>query len=242
MISMPHDTSLNASQASAPVTDWDLLRGGPGAAAPNMNLLARRYWRPVYRFIRASCGRGIEDAKDLTQGFFAEIFDEKFLRAADPKLGNFRRFLLTCVHNFVRNRDRAARTKRRGGGRTSIPLDGFKDDLPEPEDPGLTPEEVFNRAWAQGVLDRAAEELKGRYEAARKSAWYEAFRRFHIDKAEAASYAAIAKELGLKPHDIQNILRAARRDFRSLCRRIVQEGVLDPKDMEGEMDALFGGR
>lgn len=238
----PGDTSMGKGMEGPSATDWSLLRAGGAGGRESLEALARKYWRPVYRFLRASCAKNVEDAKDLAQDFFAETFSPEFLQAADPRIGNFRRFLLTCVHNFARNSDRDSRTLRKGGGRRSLSMDELMENDPGggPEDPGLTPEQAFNRAWAREILDRAAAELSARYAAAGKQAAFEAFRRYHLDgETPSRSYGEIAAELGLKPHDVQNALRAARRDFRVLCRRIVREGLLAGEDIESELDQLF---
>ena len=73
-----------------PVTSWGLVgRAGQPLTPEGRQALAELcelYWYPVYAFAR---GRGApaEDARDLTQGFFARLFERNDLAAADPTRG-----------------------------------------------------------------------------------------------------------------------------------------------------------
>ena len=76
----------------------------------------------MYAFLRRS-GRGIEDAQDLTQDFFARLLDGSLLSSADPAKGKFRTLLLAALKNLDANAWKAARTQKRGGGAEVVPLD-----------------------------------------------------------------------------------------------------------------------
>ena len=74
--------------------------------------LIRRYWKPVYCYLR-STGCGEEDAKDFVQEFFAACLRNDFFDKADPALGRFRNFLLSALKHFVANARRAELAKKR---------------------------------------------------------------------------------------------------------------------------------
>src|SRR6266576_3186105 len=60
-------------------THWSVVltaRGESPAADEALEKLCRTYWRPVYSFIRRQ-GVGIEEAEDLTQGFFALLLERR---------------------------------------------------------------------------------------------------------------------------------------------------------------------
>ena len=59
------------------------------------------YWKPVYKYVRLRWNRPIEDAQDLTQGFFAELLDRDLLAQYDPAKSRLRTFLRICVDSFV---------------------------------------------------------------------------------------------------------------------------------------------
>jgi len=60
-------------------THWSVVleaqRESP-AAHEALENLCRTYWRPIYGFVRRQ-GTNPEEAKDITQGFFAVILERK---------------------------------------------------------------------------------------------------------------------------------------------------------------------
>jgi len=73
------------------------------------------YGQPLYAYIRAQ-GHGPEEARDLTQGFFAEFLDKDFLSSVDPDKGRFRSFLLASLRHFLSHERDRERALKRGGG------------------------------------------------------------------------------------------------------------------------------
>ena len=78
-----------------------------------MSLLLKRYWKPVYCYLRHK-GYGNEQAKDLTQGFFHEmVLGKNLVRQADEARGRFRTFLLTALNHYVTSVYRAKAAGKR---------------------------------------------------------------------------------------------------------------------------------
>src|SRR5262245_60729165 len=114
-------------------TDTDI--GGPGDRFPQtrrsaiasissddeternraLEIVIAAYWKPVYKYIRLKFFKSNEDAKDLTQGFFARAIEKDFFRPYDPAKARFRTFLRTCLDGFVANEEKAAHRLKRGG-------------------------------------------------------------------------------------------------------------------------------
>ena len=94
-------------------------------------VLATAYWMPVYKYIRIKWNKPTEDARDLTQGFFAEAIEKNFFARYDASKARFRTFLRTCLDAFVANENKAANRKKRGGGATilSMDFDGAEEQL-----------------------------------------------------------------------------------------------------------------
>ena len=66
-----------------------------------LNELARDYWKPVYCYLRHK-GYDNETAKDLVQGFFADVvFDRRLVQRAEPRKGRFRTLLLAALDRYV---------------------------------------------------------------------------------------------------------------------------------------------
>lgn len=61
--------------------------------------LCNAYWYPLYAFVRRQ-GNGPEEARDLTQGYFAQLLEKGYLEDFDPSLGRFRVFLKASVRKI----------------------------------------------------------------------------------------------------------------------------------------------
>src|SRR5580704_4754483 len=133
------------SAISAAVSD-DAARRRPGQEA-----IVATYWKPVYRYIRIRWRRSNEDAKDLTQGFFATAIEKEFFHGYDARKGTFRTFLRVCLDRFLINENKfAARQKR------SADLTALEYDVPG----GESPEEIFDREWTRSLFEDAVKELR----------------------------------------------------------------------------------
>ena len=152
-------------------TNWSLIlraAGGDDAEAElAMALLCEAYWYPVYAFVRRQ-GHSAADAEDLTQGYFARFLEKGFIREVRPEHGRFRAFLLVSVRNFLHNERDRVRALKRGGGRRLVSLDAVTAERtyePRMAD-RTTPEDLFERSWAQTVFDRVLDQLEQRAEPA----------------------------------------------------------------------------
>jgi RNA polymerase sigma-70 factor (ECF subfamily) len=85
------------------------------AATEPLNALCSSYWYPLYAFVRR---RGVpaEDARDLTQEFFARLLSNAWLHDVNPGRGRFHSWLIACMKHFLANEWDKARTQKRGGG------------------------------------------------------------------------------------------------------------------------------
>jgi len=70
-------------------THWSAVlhaQGESPAAKEALEKLCRIYWRPIYGFVRRQ-GLQAEEAKDLTQGFFALLLERRDLETARKRRG-----------------------------------------------------------------------------------------------------------------------------------------------------------
>ena len=117
------------------------------AAQAALEKLCRTYWRPIYGFVRRQ-GVGPEEAKDLTQGFFALLLERRDLDAVRKEKGRLRSYLLTSLKHFLTNERNRAMAIKRGEGQRLIPL----EDLRERERVGFEPAETLT---ADQIYERA---------------------------------------------------------------------------------------
>ena len=143
-----------------PITRWSLVVAAAAEAEPSLEALCRQYWHPVYAVARRA-GHDVENAKDLTQGFFAKMLDKGWLAAADQEKGRFRTFLVTALKRYMVNEWHREHTVKRGGFAEAVPLDtelaeriGVREGLHE-----LSPDALFDRRWASPFVQRHLAEL-----------------------------------------------------------------------------------
>jgi RNA polymerase sigma-70 factor (ECF subfamily) len=156
---------------SFPTTRWSLVLGASHRSGPEareaLATLCRTYWYPIYAFIRRK-GYDPDDAQDLTQDYFARLL-EKGVIAADRRKGRFRALPRTDCQHFLIDQYRRSRTREGGTGPVSIDIRVTEGRYQiEPAD-GMTPDRLFDRAWAMTLLDRVLGLLAGEYAAKGRS-------------------------------------------------------------------------
>ena len=67
--------------------------GNPEARREAFGDLVEGYWKPVYKHLRLAWRLDVEDARDLTQGFFADAFQKSWLERYEPGKAKFRTFV-----------------------------------------------------------------------------------------------------------------------------------------------------
>jgi DNA-directed RNA polymerase specialized sigma24 family protein len=226
------DTRLDAGPGRFPETAEDLLDGLRGGRREEVlrDILGRRYWRPVYAYVRAAWRKGNEDAKDLTQAFFLWLLESDALLGF-AELGSFRKFLKVLLQRFVGHQEEALRRLKRGGGRRLLSMDGVLD-VPDPA--SADPAALFDRAWwtelVHGAMDRVRERRPQDYRV------YEAY-----DLApERPSYADLAARFSADEKEIKRRLFAARDEVQAEIRRELALLTRGEAELREEWDALFG--
>ena len=156
-----HDTSLGGLGTYFPATQWTRILDTSARKAV-LDELCVKYWKPLYSYLRCK-GYSNEQAKDLVQGFFTEkVIDQELGKTADRSKGRFRNLLLVALRNYTIN----IQKREKHGSSTGLDSPGRK--LQSDQDA----EKVFNRAWAEQVLDRVLETLKQECERkGRKAHW-----------------------------------------------------------------------
>lgn len=242
-------TEIGGSGRQLPVTSQTALAsirsGDPVRRDAELERLVGLYWKPVYSLIRRAWAATNEDAKDLTQDFFANVvLQENFAERYTPARGSFRGYLKGALRNFLSKRSRDDSREKRGGGVRVTSLTIRDSDLEEilPDDQALRPDEIFDSAWRTVVLERATRLLSERLEAQGKRLYFEVFKRYDLESEDGVtSYEAIARELRLSVDDVKNYLTRSREEFRNAVRSILCESVGSPEDLSLEWNALFGG-
>ena len=222
-----------------PPTLWSAISAARSDDAPRalagLERLARAYWRPLYIFVRQR-GQDHERAADLVQGFFAHLLTRDFLRELRPSAGRFRSFLLVAFRRWLRDLNVQENALKRGGGRATVPLDALEEMRLEPVAAEADPETAFDRAWAQGVFDRAFRALKDDW--AHRSELFAALRLSLEGRLDAESYADLATRLGMTEGAVKKAAFDLRRQFAERVRAEIRSTVHDDAEVEDELRHL----
>ena len=224
-------------------TNWSLVLAAADTQNPNsgeaLEDLCRKYWPPVYAFIRY---RGFDEAKaeDLTQGFFTRLLEKKNLKAADPERGKFRSFLLASVKHYLANEWDREQAQRRGGGGSfrQLALDDVAARYSEPSEK-VTPETVFERRWAATVLEVA---LKGLREEVQRGTGeeFDRLKGFLTGENAGIRYREVGQELGMSEEAVKVRVHRLRRRFGQILRKQIAETVVDSEEVDEEIGYLLG--
>jgi RNA polymerase sigma factor (sigma-70 family) len=218
-----------------PSTQLSLLEAATsGAALPNEALerVSALYWKPVYRFIRVKFRKNNEDAKDLTQSFFATALQRDFFGRFDPAKASFRTYLRMAVGRFAAGQHAAENRQKRGGGVEFEPVDDQAVTTESPED-------VFEREWQRQLFALALDDLRAHCEACGKQLQFEIFEAYDLAGDVRPSYAELAGRHGIAETAVTNYLAWARRMLRQLVSERLRGVTAGERDLRDEMRRLW---
>jgi RNA polymerase sigma factor (sigma-70 family) len=224
-------------------THWSVVlaagRDDTPQSAEALETLCRTYWYPLYAYIRRR-GYSPADAQDLTQDLFVQLLRKNYPARADPAKGRFRNFLLHALNQFLADVRERALTLKRGGGQFIISLDeGAAEDRYRLEVAGaLTPETLFERRWAQTVLDRALMRLRAEFVTEGKGEAYEVLQAFEPGDQSPLSYADAAVRLGVSESAVKSTIHRLRQRHRELVREEIAHTVPTVADIDDELRYL----
>ena len=233
----------SAGPAAFTTTHWSVVleaQGESPAAQQALEDLCRTYWRPIYGFVRRE-GAKPEEAKDITQGFFALVLERKDFNSVRQEKGRLRSFLLASLKHFMANERRDAATLKRGGGRTLLPLDGIESYDSSDFDRGdmLSPDLLYDRRWAFTVLDRVFERLREESQRSLNPPLLQRLNTLLSDEPDRPSQAEIAREFGMTENAVKQAFHRLRQRYRQLLHEEVAHMVATPAEIEDEMRHLI---
>ncbi|MCI0490110.1 MAG: sigma-70 family RNA polymerase sigma factor [Blastocatellia bacterium] len=244
------DTSIGGRGDRFPATQWSAIIAA-GSTDPTereraLDTLITAYWKPVYKYVRIKWRKSNEDAKDLTQGFFAAAIEKDFFKSYDPAKARFRTFLRICLDAFISNEEKAARRLKRGGDRVllSIDFESAEDEITRAELPAPDAlDEYFDKEWVRSLFGLAVDNLKAECEAKGKIMHFRLFESYYLDEADEAervTYDRLARESGLSTSNVTNYLAYARREFRRIVLERLREITATDEEFRREARSLLG--
>jgi len=246
---MDPDTDIGGAQQRFPVTNQSAI----AAARSDDHVVRQRafdtiltsYWKPVYKYIRLKWQANNEDAKDLTQGFFANAFEKNHFANYDARKASFQTFLRTCLDGFVANEKKAGNRLKRGGDVNHFQLDFLSAEdeiaMQAMQANDLNAEDYFHREWVRWMFTMSVDTLRQRYEASGRQVHFQLFEAYDLnDDDTSVSYASLAETFALEPATVNNYLAATRRDFRRIVLDKLREITATDEEFRTEARSLLG--
>lgn len=245
--SQPSDSLRLRSERSAEFTATHWTEVAQAAARDEsetsraaLAALCDRYWLPIYAFLRRK-GYSPSDSEDLAQGFFAHLIAENAIARADRTRGKFRTFLLGALQRHLIDESRRNSVQKRAGSRVhvSVDLQTLEEGYLEESDPGLTPDQVFDRRWAATILQNAYAELALEFRECGQGDRFEILKRYLGETADEGEYQLVAGQLGLAVKAVSSAVCRLRQRFNDLVHQNVQMTVGCLEEVDEEFQQLF---
>ena len=239
-----NDANVEGQSKRFTTTEWSLVLAAAAtdsaASREALESLCGRYWYPVYAEVRFA-GHDPESARDLTQGFFAQLLERKALAVANPERGKFRNFLKTSLKNYLSHQAERDRARKRGGGMPTIPLDFDHAEQQYTLEAAhtRTPEAVFERRWAHAMLQQVLDRLRAEMDQAGSLEQFERLAPFLMGQGETTSYRNLAIRWDTTEAAIKMAVLRLRRKFGKLLRAEVAHTVGDRRDVNAEIRFLL---
>ncbi|MHC4626341.1 MAG: RNA polymerase sigma factor [Planctomycetota bacterium] len=240
-------TDMGGTRGAFLTTHWSLiehLKDGSDTDGALIGLLLRTYWKPVYCYLRHK-GYDNEQAKDLTQDFFHQVvLNRHLVGRADKDRGRFRSFLLYALNQYLINRDRDERAKKRIPRERLASLDVVElPDLPQSFSQA-TAEDSYHYAWLSTLLERATAEVRA---ACQKQGMETHWALFHervlqpiLGHGDPASLSQLCENHGIEDtKKASNMIVTVKRRFRSVLMELVRNTVVTDEQAHEEFQYLL---
>src|SRR6266478_7311726 len=235
-----------------PLTRWSVIDAArspdPDEQARALDALFAAYWKPIYKYVRLRWNRPVDDAQDLTQGFFAELLERELLSKYNPSKSRLRTYLRLCVDSFVINEEKAARRQKRGGNVYHVALDfeaaegelagAIIDPASIPSSESL--EEFFEKEWVRSLFALAVEDLRKFCKERERERTFRLFEDYDLSGDSDISYEKLAAAYAIPVTDVTNALSWARREFRRIALERLREICGSDEEFHREARAVFG--
>jgi len=230
---MDADTAIGGRDGRFPTTRISLLQAATsGLSCDAMNELMALYWKPVYRFVRLKFQKNNEDAKDLTQGFFASVLQRDFFSRFDPERASFRTYIRMAVERYAANQYAATNCQKRGGDIQFEPVD-------EQEVATESPEVEFEREWVRQLFFLALDDLRAHCDHTGKTLQFDIFQDYDLADGDRLSYSELATKYGVAESTVTNYMAWTRRMLRGFVFERLRYATADSRELHEEMRRVW---
>lgn len=232
----------DAGAVAFAATHWSVVLAAQGqspAAEAALEALCRTYWMPLYAFIRRE-GYPVEEAKDLTQEFFARWLERRDFDAARREKGRLRSYLLASLKHFLTNERNKSRAAKRGRGHQPVSLDEIIEQERFQLEPfeALTADQVYERQWASTVLDQVLGRLEADYRGSGRGQLFDYLKLLLVDEPGHLSQGEIGEKLGMTENAVKQAFHRLRLQYRETLREELAHTVATSDEVEDELRHL----
>ena len=225
---MGRETTMGGKGGAFGQTAWTVIL--QARDRKELGALVERYWKPCYYYIRRK-GHDVEDAKDLTQSFFGDFIERDALARVTKTKGKFRSFLLACLEHYLSNEYDRRKALKRGVKPLSLDFEGAEEMLTRAGE--ASPEQIYRREWAVGLINQALSALKvemgPRFDALKE----------YITAGQPGTLREVAEKLKLSEANVKVIIHRSRRRYRDLLKEEVARTVERKGEVDEELQELF---
>ena len=197
-----------------------------------MDQVIALYWKPVYRFLRVKFHKSNEDAKDLTQGFFASALQRDFFARFDPAKASFRTYLRMAAERYAANEYASENRQKRGGEVEFESVDEF-------EIAAESPENEFEREWRRQLFSLALDDLRTHCTETGRQLQFRIFEDYDLADRDRVSYSDLAAKYVIPETTVTNYLAWVRRTLRAFITDRLRATTSGPKELHEEMRRLW---
>jgi len=223
-------------------TRWSMVaavrEGSEAQARRSLGDLCRRYWVPVYVYVRRA-GHSPEDAAWLVQAFLGWLVAR--LRLSEPRLStSFRDYLQTELEDFLAADPASiASIETLPGMEPPWSLEDIEQRQQNEHPPEATPAQAMQRGFAFELLAISLERLRREAEQSGRDDLFEAVRPFLSREAASADYVALARRTESSPLAMVIAVKRLRQRFQELIDEELAQTVGDVKSLENERQTLL---
>jgi len=203
-----------------------------GNARDALGELARRYWYPVFVYMRR-CGHAPAAAENLARVFLQQLLVAAPEHAGNTEQGPYRSYLLTRLYAFL-----ASDSHEAADTALEVPADleaRYRQDRLDL----LSPEQSYQRAFALQVLTSTLRRLGNEARQTGHAAMYELLEPFLARDVAPGEFEFVAARLHCRPLTVVVALKRLRQRFAELAAEELVDTVTCAADLASEQAALL---
>jgi RNA polymerase sigma-70 factor (ECF subfamily) len=220
-------------------TRWSVVMRTAASASPDASTalteLVQRYWYPVYAYTRR-CGHSPSIAQDVARTFLAILMRDFRDGAGLHATGQFRRFLLERLNEFLAGDWREAvdaQNEIELFAPTDLEARYLRDNID-----ANSPEQAYQRSFALELIARALKRLRAEATRSGHLEMYVVLEPYLAREPVAGEYEASATQLGTRPLALIVALKRLRQRLRELVGEELADTVTSKDELANEQAAL----